>query len=464
MVRRISTLAALVLAAWLCFAVRSPAPATAADPVRHETAAERLHRQGVHCMEVIERDDCAIESFEALLDERTTQRELVTDGMLRLIKLYRRDGRHDEIKPLLRRFWDVGMKLGSRGHVPYSTRFVPSELNILLSLDPKRIARAPITRRLGTDARDYMFTCDAARRRDIEARLRWKRAKKRAKKEGRPVHEVVYEELDEQRERQANYERRAASSDPADRRRSAPLFAVAVCPVARALGDADTLGWTRMTGLLNHQDFSKSIAIAQIPDLDAKLARAEREKAITRVGPHRWLLSDLEFHGEPVHLARLDLDELTVATPPMLDRVAKASDKKRRRMNRELSRLVDRVPPDTGMFVALNQAALRELGMSGFKRSTRSVLEALLPKPKGMQIAAVFGDDLALFTRMPTDNPIKGRMLVSLAQNFIDGRAEKDPEAERWLRNLDVAEAEDRRALLATYLLSARDIERFVLD
>jgi hypothetical protein len=76
----------------------------------------------------------------------------------------------------------------------------------------------------------------------------------------------------------------------------------------------------------------------------------------------------------------------------------------------------------------------------------------------------VFGDDLALFTRMPTDNQVKGRMLVALAQNFIDDKADDDPEAAKWLRNLDVAEAEDRRALLATYLISARDIENLVLE
>src|SRR5690606_13674560 len=43
------------------------AEAREAPPVRHETAAETLHRKGVHCMEVIERSACAIDNFEALL-------------------------------------------------------------------------------------------------------------------------------------------------------------------------------------------------------------------------------------------------------------------------------------------------------------------------------------------------------------------------------------------------------------
>lgn len=431
-------------------------------PVRHETAAERLHRKGVHCMEVIERRACAIDNFEQLLDERTRQRDLVTDGMLRLIKLYRQDGRPEEIKPLLRRFWDVGMKRDSQGHVPYSARFVPPDLNIVANVDLRRVAEAPVMRRLDPDARALVFTCDAARRRDLQARLRWKRAERRAAKENRPTYAIVYEELDAERERDAEQERRQRSSR--DRDRHEPLFAAAVCPVARALGQGETSGWTRMTALMNHQDFRRSMAFAQIPDLDRLLSDAEHAGRITRVDDQRWVLSDLRYHGEPVHLARLDLNELTVATPDLMDLVAEARNKGRRRMNRELARLLRKVPTDTGFFVILNQAAIRELGLGGLGQSTRGFLEALLPKPKGMQVAAIFGEDLALFTRMPTDNPIKGRMLVSLARSLIQGRSDKDPEAERWLQNLDVAEAKDRRALLATYLLSASDIERIIAE
>jgi hypothetical protein len=433
-------------------------------PTRHETAAQQLHRKGVHCMEVIERSACAIENFEALLDERTTQRELVTDAMLRLIKLYRQERRTEEIKPLLRRFWDVGMKRATTGHLPHSARFAPSELNIVASFDVGRVVNAPVMQRLDRDARDHVFTCDEARRRDIRARKRWKKANERAKKEGRPAHEIVYEQLEVEREAEAGRKKREQSPHMKDRQRSAPLFAVAVCPVAKALGHDDTTGWTRMTALLNHQDFGKSVAFAQIPGLAALLAEAQREGRLERVADHRWRLPDLQHHGEEVHLASLDLDELTVATPTMMDTVMATHGKNRRTMNRELAKLVGEVPRDTGFFLAMNQAAVRELGLGAMASSKRSVLEALLPKPKGMQFAAVLHHDIALFTRVPSENPVKMKALVSIAQRMIDGQSEKSATAERWLKNLDVAEAEDRRALLAAYLLSGHDLEKLMMQ
>jgi hypothetical protein len=449
----------------LCTLSPSTAPATVAtqtDPARHETAAERLHRKGVHCMEVIERTGCAIENFEALLDERTTQRALVTDAMLRLIKLYRSERRPEEIKPLLRRFWDVGMKRASTGHLPYSARFAPSELNIVASFDVSRVVSSPVMQRLDPEARDHVFTCDEAKRRDIQSRKRWRRARKRAEKEGRPAHEIVYEELEAEREAEASRARREAPHMK-DRRRSTPLFAVAVCPVAKALGHEDTAHWTRMTALLNHHDFGMSVAFAQIPGLDALLAEAERENRLEPVSDRRWRLPELRHHGEEVHLASLDLDELTLATPAMMDTVIEARSRNRSKMNRELAKLVGQVPPDTGFFLAMNQAAVRELGLGGMPASRRSVIEALLPKPKGMQFAAVLGQEIALFTRVPSDNPVKMRALVSIAQRMIDGESSESSTAERWLRNLDVAEAEDRRALLAAYLLSGPDLEKLML-
>ena len=109
------------------------------SPAIHETGAERLHRQGVHCMDVIERSECAIEHFEALIDEDTRQRELVTDALLRLMTLYRREGRPEDIGPLLRKFWDAGGGRRASGHLPYSARFLPPELDMMINLDPPRV-------------------------------------------------------------------------------------------------------------------------------------------------------------------------------------------------------------------------------------------------------------------------------------------------------------------------------------
>lgn len=56
-------------------------------------------------MEEIERPECAIEHFEALLEERTEDRELITDAPLRLIKLYEKAGDDEAVKSVMRRFW-----------------------------------------------------------------------------------------------------------------------------------------------------------------------------------------------------------------------------------------------------------------------------------------------------------------------------------------------------------------------
>jgi hypothetical protein len=64
---------------------------------------------------------------------------------------------------------------------------------------------------------------------------------------------------------------------------------------------------------------------------------------------------------------------------------------------------------------------------------------------------------------MPTDTPIKGRMLIDLARLMIASEEEEgDEEEAELLRALDVAEAEDRRALLLSYVLSPEQIEQII--
>jgi hypothetical protein len=93
----------------------------------------------------------------------------------------------------------------------------------------------------------------------------------------------------------------------------------------------------------------------------------------------------------------------------------------------------------------------------------RGLLELLLPRPKGLQVAGVFQEYFGLFTRMPTDTPIKGRMLIDLARLLLASEEEEGDEEEvELLRALDVAEAEDRRALLLSYVLSPEQIEQII--
>lgn len=445
-------------------AVEAPAPAAPARKAG-ETAVERLHRKGLWCEE-LERNECAIESFEAVLDEDTLERELVTDALLRLIALYRRTDRTDDIAPLLRRFWDAGGGRRATGHVPFSVRFLPSALDMMINIDPPRLVASTLFQRGGPELRDYLFTCDDVRRNDIEITQRWRRAEQTAAAQGRPTWEVYYEKWDEEQARDRKRQARREQQKDAERDVPPLLFTIA-CPLAAALEVPDSAGWRRMTGVSHHRERDKTVAIFQLDGLDAKLAAAVAAGRLVADGPGRWRLPEFEYgDGElEVRLVSLDRDELLAAPLPLLPAIEEASKKRKRRMNGELERLVAAVPKDTSMFVVLNQAALRELGFGGMeRRSLRTVLEAVLPRPKGLQVAAIAGDSLAFFTRVPTDTAVRGRMLVTLANAIMARGAEDDAEAAKWIADLDVAEASDRKALLASYLITAGRLAEILWD
>ncbi len=440
-----------------------------APPPRNETSAERLHRKGVHCMEVIERSECAIENFEQLLEEDTRKRELLTDAMLRLMTLYRREDQQEKIGPLLRRFWDVGGKeRRSRGHVPYSARFMPSELNMMVNIDPPRLADSAMIAQGGDDLRDYLFTCDEIRRNDIEMEKRWRRAAKIAAERELETWQVFYEEHDKRAAKKAEREaKRAAKSKTeidADAERDRPPLMVAIaCPLVEALDQRDNSSWRRMTSASHHRDRDKAVAIFQLDDLEVQLAAAVEAGRLVGDGPGRWRLPEFEYGKLPIRLATLDHGELVAASPTLLDQMAQGRARRRRSMNRELDRLVNKVPRDTGAFVVFNQAALRELGFGSMqRRSARRFFEALLPRPKGLQLAAVAGDNLGLFTRVPTDTAVRGRMLVTMANALLARSADDDPEAAKWVEGLDVAEASDRKALLASYVVTVARLEEIL--
>jgi hypothetical protein len=429
-----------------------------------ETEAERLHRKGVQCQDAIERNDCAIENFEALMRVSTTRRELVTDAMLRLIRLYRAEGDTESSKPLLRNYWDAGMRRESRGHVPFSTRYLPGDFDVLVNVDVARIVAAPITNRLGADARDTLFTCDAARRQDLEDKRRWNRAKRKAAKSGRKFETVIYEDLERERAAEARRKQQQKSGVRGPRGQPSPIFFETNCEVALALGYTELGTWRRMTAVFAHRDFARSVTLAEIPGLEAQLARAVAEARLIEVERDHWLVPNLQYQGGDVELARLDHEELLIAPASIIDEIIAASRARKRKADRGLEALIYKVPRDTGFFIVLTQDATAELGLGSLKPAARNFLQAFLPKPKGMQIAGVFGDDFGLFTRVPTDNPVKGRLLVAVARSLIDRQSEKDSDTEELLRSLDVAEATDRRALLASYVLSAAQIEKLVLD
>src|SRR5690606_33956656 len=111
---------------------------------RPESTPERLHRRAMHCLEVLEREACAVENFEQLLDERDAPRELVGDALQRLLRIYARRGDDAQVRVLLRRYWDVGMKRRSLVHVPYSVRYFPAEIDVLMSAHLDPLTQAPV--------------------------------------------------------------------------------------------------------------------------------------------------------------------------------------------------------------------------------------------------------------------------------------------------------------------------------
>jgi len=430
---------------------------------RHETNAERLHRKGVYCMEEIERSKCAIERFEELLDEHTDQRELVTDAMLRLVKLYQQENRSEDIAPVTRRFWDVGMKRRSRGHVPYSTRFFPSTMNVLFMVHIQRIVDAKISQRLGPDARDFFFTCSEVRRKEISERRRWNRAKKKAAEQGREPIEIIYEEQDKARAARERRERERRESKREEHEHYTPVFVEAACPIVEAFGKEDVLAITRGVAAMNHADFRDSMAVVEIPDLDALLAHGMRHGGIVKVGEGRWILPGIDYYGSAIHLATLDRNELVVAPAKHMEGLIDAREKHKRRLDRKIDTLIGGIPRDVGFFFVMTEVAMKELAFGPGDDVKRGLLELLLPRPKGLQVAGVFEEYFGLFTRMPTDTPIKGRMLIDLARLLIASEEEEgDEEEAELLRSLDVAEAEDRRALLLSYVLSPSQIEQII--
>lgn len=440
---------------------------------RVETEAERLHRKGVHCMDVIERSKCAISYFEALLDERTPQRALVTDAILRLLKLYERKDDEQGRREVLRRFWDAGMQRKSGDHVPYTVRFFPPELDVLFTVNIERIRQAQILKVIGSDTAEFVFSCDPERRNNIKQTERWNFARERGARSGKSPSQVIYADMDERREKreqrekqkQARGETSKESPDPQHRvsrpEDKEPIFGSTTCTIAKALGQDNLLGWRRVAGAMSHQDFSRSMGVAQIPELDTLLAAAIKAKTIEVRGDH-WVLLGEQFAEQEIHLAKLDHEELLFARKDMVQPVIAARAKRRRRMNRGVHKLVQKVPKDSAVFVVANKSAASGLIFDKMGQGKADFIQALLPKPKGFQLALMVNDLAGVFTRMPTDSAVKGRMLVSLAQRLITGSSEQDPETAEMLGRIDISQTSDRRALLITYLMSTPQLKEML--
>jgi len=434
--------------AWLVSALLVGAP---------ESTPDRLHRRGVHCMDMIERDECAIENFEALLGEREASRAQASDALLRLLRLYGRAKDEDGIRQVLRRFWDVGMGRRSLGHMAYSARFFPPEIDVVVRGNASFVD-AEIWSGLEFDVREFMLTCDPAKRQAI-LEAQWRRkAERRAQREQRPAEEVYQEDRARAAAGRSAYEQRNPPAATPD-----PIFVDGPCALSRALGATDLRPIATMTGGIHHADNTRSMIAFEIPDVREKLARAVSEQRLQPVRTDHFRIPGFQYAGHAVDLVQLDRDELVMVRQDMAEGLVLARKQGRTQLHQDIQHLIKGVPPDVDGFVVMTSKAATALGMQGMKETTRKFLEALLPKPKGVQIAVVASRQVGIFTRVPTDQAVQGRMIVGLAQAIVNRQGQKDPELEAWLRQLDLAQAKDGRALLASYLLTTAQL-RAILE
>src|SRR5690606_4683366 len=148
------------------------------------------------------------------------------------------------------------------------TRFFPEDLDILVSANMQQIARAPLTRRFPAHA-ELVFTCDEDRREVVREEIRWERARRKATLQGGDPSEY-YEQSKRREEARAHGVASGPGGGPPrppspprgpnGRAYAEPVFAVATCPLARALGDDDVRRWGRVAGAMSHRDFTRSIA------------------------------------------------------------------------------------------------------------------------------------------------------------------------------------------------------------
>ena len=450
-----------------------------------ESEAEAMYRAGVTCMDVHERDDCAIEYFEKIVERNPKDRAIAGDSMFRLIELYRRAGREEDATMLMRKFWDVGTDRKQTGNLPYPARWLPKDLDTVFSVDLGRFADSGLSRSLSEDALDSLFTCDPERRKQLEDEREARRAAKLEAKLAAmsPEEREAYEA--ERAEREAEREARRQAREEKEPE-GEPTYDVGSCELARALGFKDLREWTRLTSALNVFQPERSAAIFGVPRVETHLAAAVEagrliapeagaEIAIYTLPPFEPAAGEGDSNRpgpddagakkqryEDFRVAVLDLDTLVLARAEVLDEVIANKAAGEITFSPSGRALAERVPKDVTFFTIMSPEAMKR-GMAG-----AGALASLLPEPEGMLFAAVTYDYAGLFVRIPTSNPLKAALLLSLVKTALDATEdERDAEDDPGLRaieKLDVSQTPDGGALQMTTVLTPEDINAILRD
>jgi hypothetical protein len=441
-----------------------------------ESEAERLYRHGRDCMDTLERDDCAIDYFEQLIALEPDRRELVGDATFRLVELYRRHDKADDATLLLRKFWELGMDYASAGLVPYGTRFAPESISTLFMVDVARLEQSGLHAALPQDATDMMFTCDDARREQLEADAKQRReAREQAK-----LAAMTEQERAEYEKRRSRFDRLGRGDDDGERKRDEEdktvYSAGGFCKLAAALGLADPRDFDKFLGASNHAKASESLAFIKLEELEAKLAAAvEAGRIIPEVTPmidgrdlvamtqimrdklRVWTLADFEYQGEPVQLLSLDRNELTLAPKAMVPGLLHARAHDQTRLHPKLREQLGEVPSEVMFMTLITPSAtadfMKELG----------AMSRLLPNPDGLLIAAVVYDYAGLFVRMPTEDSVKAWVVLTLARKLIADDEDVRAGDEDFMGNLDISQTRDGKALLMTNILTKGAVTQMFL-
>ena len=440
-----------------------------------ESEAERLYRHGRDCMDTLERDDCAIDYFEQLIALEPDRRDLVGDATFRLVELYRRHDKSEDATLLLRKFWDLGMSYRRPGVVPYGARFAPETITTMFAVDVAALKASGLHADLPQDAKDMMFTCDEARREQLQAEAK---ARNEAHEQEllATMSEQEREDYEKRRER-----RRFGRRDDGERRRDPdaprPVYSGGFCKLAAALGLTDPRDFDEFLGGSSHEDPTQSIAVIRVDELEAKLAAAVEAgrliaeptpaiegrdvSAMTEIMRNKlrvWTLVDYEYDGAPVRLMSFDKNELTLAPEALAADLLHARAHDQSRLHPKLQALIDQVPNDV-MFMTL----VTPMAMQDFM-GDMGAIGKLLPKADGLLIAAVVYDYAGLFVRVPTEDSVKAWLLLSIARKMIaPGEDDEDTGVADFMGNLDISQATDGKALMMTNILTTNAVTRMFL-
>ena len=419
---------------------------------RGESTAQRLHRHGVNCMDELEREDCAVRNFRELLALNPSERDLVGDATFRLIRIYKRRGDQESVTELTRQYWDLGMEKQNIGVLPHTAHYFPREVSILSSFDLERFHASPLGRSLSKDSRDWLFTCDDARRERLsEAR----RKRQEERREERRKANGDAEPSQDARADKSREDKRHAQRE----KRKPPVYEDGHCQLARALGQNDLTGWKRTVNGHNHDDTSISVSLITVDGADDLLTQAQLAGRIQATDDGLFTLSNVEYADGPVGVATLDAGELALAPLPLLRDLRDELDAREETLSTEITKFTERMPDDASMFVVLSREAM----LDGF--SEGGPLTHLMPSPEGLLVGVVLHRYSGVFVRMPTNDPLKMQLMLPILYRMMqvnDGDTSSSLMDSDTFGDVDLAPSADGKALIFSAVLTVDQTRRLI--